>query len=334
MADAPRRERPTGVASPTVNDRAQAGSSFIIATRNRPNELLTTIESLVGQTVLPAEVCIVDSSDGSPSRTEIEALCERAGVKLDHHHPAPRGLTIQRNVGIDRTSGDPVFFIDDDVRLEPNCHEEILKEYERWGPELGGVRATPTRPARPGLVSRFLRKLFGIGGWWPEASGRLRAGFYVEGVSEAAGVRKLEYFTGWFMSFRRSVVQQERFDEKLSGYAHKEDIDYTYRVSRRWVLLQTPMARCDHLRTETSRLSAHQVLRMELSNQFYLHRKNLPQTLANRAALWWALFGLFIFNIGKAVRRKDAGYVTGLVVGAVEQARGRGLVDPTTERQG
>jgi GT2 family glycosyltransferase len=303
-------------------------SSFIIATRDRPDELLTTVRSVAAQTVPPLELCVVDSSDEAPNRGEIEKLAAEAGIKLDYHHPAPRGLTIQRNIGIDRTAGDPVFFIDDDVVLEPDCHEEILLEYERWGDELGGVRAAPVHPARPGKVSLFFRKFFGFGGWWPEASGRVRSGFYVEGISESVGVRRMEYFTGWFMSFRRAVVEQERFDEKLSGYGHKEDIDYTYRVSRNWVLLQTPKARCDHLRVHTARLTAHELQRMNLSNQFYLHRKNMPQTLKNRAALWWALIGLFVFNIGKSVRRQDAGYLTGLVVGAAEQARGRGLVDP------
>jgi GT2 family glycosyltransferase len=316
-----------------VKDRA-ASSAFIIATRNRPEELLQTVRSLIAQTTLPAELCIVDASDETPTRDQIETLCEEAGVPLDHHRPAESGLTVQRNVGIDRTKADPVFFIDDDVVLDPDCHEEILKEYEKWGPELGGVRAAPTRPARPGKVSLLLRKMFGFGGWWPEASGRMRSGFYVEGVSESAGVRRLEYFTGWFMSFRREVVERERFDEKLSGYGHKEDIDYTYRVSRDWILLQTPKARCDHLRVHTARLSAHELQRMNLSNQFYLHRKNMPQTLRHRAALWWALFGLFLFNVGKSVRRKDVGYMTGLMVGAVEQARGRGLVDPAREALG
>jgi GT2 family glycosyltransferase len=273
-------------------------------------------------------LCIVDSSDEALERDEIERLCASVGVKLDYHHPAPKGLTVQRNVGIDRTTGDPVFFIDDDVILEPDCHEEVLKEYDRWGPELGGVRASPLHPARPGMVSRFLRKFFGFGGWWPEASGRVRGGFYVEGVSESVGVRRIEYMIGYFMSFRREVVEQERFDEKLSGYGYKEDVDYTYRVSRRWILLQTPRAKCNHLRVHTGRLSAHQLQRMELSNQFYLHRKNMPQTFRNRAALWWALIGLFIFNIGRSAKRQDPGYLTGLVVGAAEQARGKGLVDP------
>lgn len=307
-------------------------SSFIIATRNRPDELLTAVQSLVGQTVLPAELCIVDSSDQTPGRPTIEKLCADAGLTLDYMHPAPRGLTIQRNVGVDRTSGDPVFLIDDDVWLAPDCHEEILKEYERRGAELGGVRATPMRPARPPLISVLWRRLFGIGGWWPEASGKMRPGFWVEGVSEAPDVRELEYMTGWFMSFRREVFEHERFDEALSGYGHKEDVDFTYRVSRRYKLVQTPKARCDHFQTVTSRLSSHHLMRMNLGNQFYLHAKNMPQDLIHKSALWWGLVGLFFLNCGRALFKRDPGLVTGMLVGAWEQARGKGLVDPAVER--
>ncbi|CAN5623349.1 hypothetical protein BH24ACT26_BH24ACT26_20100 [soil metagenome] len=310
----------------------RAGSAFVIATRNRATELLTTVESLVAQSVLPAELCIVDSSEATPARSRIEELCARVALPLDYHHPAARGLTVQRNIGISRTTGDPVFLIDDDVWLAPDCHEQVLAEYERWGPELGGVRATPVRPARPPRVSILWRRLFGIGGWWPEASGRMRPGFFVEGVSEAAGVRKLAYFNGWFMSYRREVFEHERFDEALSGYAYKEDVDFSYRVYRRgYTLVQTPQARVDHFKTETGRLPPYQLQRMNVANQFYLHRKNMPQTARHKAALWWALVGLFTLNVGKAAQQRDHGYISGLVVGAWEQARGRGLIDPARE---
>lgn len=308
-----------------------APSAFVIATYNRPDDLTRTVKSLLAQTVLPAELCIVDSSPEAPARDAIEKLCKDAGLPLDYHHPAPRGLTVQRNVGIDRTKGDPVFFIDDDVWMAPDCHEEILAEYAKWGPELGGVRATPVRPAKPSLITRIYRRIFGIGGWWPEASGKVRPGFYAEGVSDSAGVRKLEYFNGWFMSYKREVFEHERFDEALAGYGYKEDIDFSYRVSRRYVLLQTPKARCDHLKSPSARLNSHNLQRMNLANQFYLHRKLMPQDGWHRAALWWAWLGLFILNIGKAVQTKDTGLVTGMVAGAWEQARGRGLVDPAAE---
>lgn len=323
----------TRKAETEVRDAERASTpAVVIATRNRPEDLLRTIESLLAQTVLPGELCIVDSSDATPTRSRIEDLCRAAGLALDYHHPAPRGLTVQRNVGVRRTKGDPIFFLDDDIALDPHCLEHVLAEYERWGPELGGVRATPARPARPGLATRIYRRIFGIGGWWPEASGRVRPGFYAEGVSEAVGVRKLEYFNGWFMSYRREVFDHEWFDEELSGYAYKEDIDFSYRVSRRYTLVQTPKARCDHLKSGASRMSSHQLQRMNLANQFYLHRKLMPQDVRHRFALWWALTGLFILNLGKALQTRDSGLVTGMIAGAFEQARGRGLVDPATER--
>ena len=319
----------TLLAVETTTERAP--SAFVIATYNRPDDLTRTVESLLAQTVLPAELCIVDSTPEAPARERIEQLCKEAGLPLDYHHPAPRGLTVQRNVGIDRTKGDPVFFIDDDVWMAPDCHEQVLAEYAKWGPELGGVRATPVRPAKPSLITRIYRRIFGIGGWWPEASGKVRPGFYAEGVSDSAGVRKLEYFNGWFMSYKREVFEHERFDEALAGYGYKEDIDFSYRVSRRYVLLQTPKARCDHLKSPSARLNSHNLQRMNLANQFYLHRKLMPQDGLHRAALWWAWLGLFILNIGKAVQTKDTGLVTGMVAGAWEQARGRGLVDPAAE---
>jgi glycosyltransferase involved in cell wall biosynthesis len=314
-----------------TQERSTAQSTFLIATRNRPKELLETVESIVAQTVLPKELCIVDSSDETPARIEIEDMCREAGLTLLYLHPAPRGLTVQRNFGIDRTTGDPVFLLDDDVYLAPDCHERVLEEYKRWGPELGGVRASAITPSVPPRLAIFWRRIFGIGGWWPEASGRLRRGFWIEGVSQSAGVRKVDCFVGYFMSFRRSVFDFERFDEMLSGYAHKEDIDFTYRVSRRFTLVQTPKAKCEHFKTSTSRMPAFQLQRMNLGNQFYLHRKNMPQDLRHKLALWWGLVGLFVLNIGRAARYRDHGLVTGMVVGAFEQGRGKGLVDPALE---
>ena len=287
------------------------------------------------QTVLPAELCIVDASDEAPVREEIEALCSRAGVRLDYLHPAPRGLTIQRNVGIDRTSGDPVFLIDDDVWMAPDAHEEVLAEYDRWGRELGGVRGALVRPPIPSRLNVAWRKLFGMGGWWPEASGKVRAGFFAESVVASADVRRVEAFTGWFMSFRREVFEQERFDESLAGYALKEDLDFSYRVVKRgYLLVQTPRARIDHLKTADERLAPFDFQRMDVANQLYLHRKNMPQTVRNRAALWWALVGYLGLNVGKAIRTGETGYVRGMLAGLREHARGRPFGEPRTEAVG
>jgi GT2 family glycosyltransferase len=153
-------------------------------------------------------------------------------------------------------------------------------------------------------------------------------------VVDSADVRRVESFVGWFMSFRRTVFEHERFDENLAGFAFREDADFSYRVVKRgYVLVQTPKARIEHLKTSAERLSPFDLQRMNLANQLYLHRKNMPQTFKYKAALWWALLGTFLLLVGKAIQTRDRGHVTGLIVGAWEQARGRGLIDPALERE-
>jgi GT2 family glycosyltransferase len=311
----------------TASQPGRAGSSFIIATRNRPDFLFDAVRSLVAQTVLPGELCIVDSSEETPRREAIEKLCGEAGFRLDYVHPSEPGLTKQRNVGIDRTTGDPVFFIDDDVWMAPDAHEEVLAEYERWGPELGGVRGVWLNPPEAGRLSLTWRRLFGMETWRPEASGRMRPGFYTDVVTASADVRRVQSFVGWFMSFRREVFEHERFDENLGDYAFKEDADFSFRVARRgYVLVQTPRAKVDHAKTAVQRLTPFELQRMNMANQLYLHRKNMPQTLKYRGALWWGLTGTFLLNVGKSVQARDPGYATGMIAGAWDLITGRGRV--------
>ena len=170
-----------------------------------------------------------------------------------------------------------------------------------------------------------------MGGWWPEASGRVRGGFFAENANALAAPKSVQFFNGLFPSFRREVFERERFDDALEGYAFKEDIDLSYRVWKDgYVLVQTPSARIEHFKAGEERLSPYDLQRMWLANQFYLHRKNMPQTFRNRAALWWALVGIFVLNAGKAGHTRDRGYLTGFVIGAWEQASGRGLIRPRT----
>jgi hypothetical protein len=72
---------------------------------------------------------------------------------------------------------------------------------------------------------------------------------------------------------------------------------------------------------------------MHVANQFYLHQKNMPQTPKYKAALWWALLGLVLLHSVKAIPTRDVGRVAGLGVGAWEQARGRGLIDPAAQKR-
>jgi GT2 family glycosyltransferase len=282
--------------------------------------------------VLPGEICVVDSGAETTSRREIETLCRDQQVPLLYLHPAPRGSTIQRNIGVDRTRGDPILFIDDDVLLAPDCHEQILKEFARGGTRVGGIAATPSSsPRRSSAKSLLLEKVFGLSGCDRDNFARMKPGFWCEYVCDPSDIVRLECMRGLCMSFRRAVFEHERFDDMLPGYAYKEDVDFAYRVSRHYVLLQIPTARCQHLESPRNRLNSHLVVRVSLANQIYLHRKNMPQDLAHQTALWWGLFGELLGFTARAIIERDVGLVTGFITGAWDQLRGRGLLDPETQ---
>jgi GT2 family glycosyltransferase len=158
----------------------------------------------------------------------------------------------------------------------------------------------------------------------------MKPGFWCEDICEPRDVVTTEAARGLCMAFRRKVFEEERFDENMPGYALKEDVDFGYRVSRRYTIIQTPHARCDHLPAEANRPSAHLVMRVYVGNQVYLHRKNMPQDLKHRVALWWGFLGQFAVLLGRVLREQDPGLVTGFLVGLWDQFLGRGLFDVET----
>ena len=163
-------------------------------------------------------------------RSRISA--RRRPCRCDYVQPATRGLTVQRNVGIDRTSGDPVFLIDDDVWLN---HDSARRDPRRVR-ALGSRARRRARVARSTRPTRPRRRSSGAGSSAWAAGGRRPAGACAAGSSSRRDLARRRTCggsstsNGWFMSYRREVFDKVRFDEKLVGYACKEDVDFSYRV--------------------------------------------------------------------------------------------------------
>ena len=98
--------------------------SVVIATRNRPDDLMDCLDSLVRQTVRPLEVIVVDASD---EVNTLEAFPSEYPFRLHHLRSLERSAARQRNQGADRAVGLVLLFLDDDVVLQATFVEEILK---------------------------------------------------------------------------------------------------------------------------------------------------------------------------------------------------------------
>src|SRR5271170_1898807 len=88
-------------------------ASIIIPTRERLGYLEVALASIGPQAGdAGAEVLVVDDAGASPAA---RALAERFGARYEPH-PGPLGLNAARNTGVERSSGELVVFVDDDIR--------------------------------------------------------------------------------------------------------------------------------------------------------------------------------------------------------------------------
>jgi GT2 family glycosyltransferase len=124
-------------------------ASIVIPTRARLSYLEVALVSIVPQAdATGAEVLVID--DAGPS-TATRALVERFGARYEPH-PGPLGLNVARNTGVERSTGELVVFVDDDVRVRPEWLGALL-DAAREHREIDVF----TGPIEPRLESSKLR---------------------------------------------------------------------------------------------------------------------------------------------------------------------------------
>ena len=119
--------------------------AFVVATKDRPNELRTMLESLSRQTRLPDRVVIVDSS-GAPDEA-IASEFPSMPVKYIRYTEKP-SASGQRNFGLSAVDEgiDLIGFLDDDTEFEPDSLEKMMAFWES-APDDGGQTEIVNHPA-------------------------------------------------------------------------------------------------------------------------------------------------------------------------------------------
>jgi GT2 family glycosyltransferase len=98
-------------------------ASIVIPTRERLSYLEVALSSIApAAAAAGADVLVID--DAGPS-VAARALVERFGARYEPH-PAPLGLNVARNTGVERSRGELVVFVDDDVRARTGWLDALL----------------------------------------------------------------------------------------------------------------------------------------------------------------------------------------------------------------
>jgi GT2 family glycosyltransferase len=283
--------------------------SLIICTYMRPESVLQLLRSVQGQTLYPNEILIVDGSTNQET-----ALCLKENQFQNLHYfavsPDHRGLTKQRNYGIDRVQMemDVVCFLDDDTILEKDYFEEVIKTFkENSGISgVGGVAinenswslAEPDKKydvrryyqwdgfvykeGQRNVVRNYLGLQSDLGpGRMPDYSHGKTCGFPLNGKTY-----EVDLLIGMSFAFRKKVVDSIRFSPYFEGYGLYEDADFSIRALRFGKNAINTKAQLSHFHHPSGRPNQYLYGKMVVRNGWYVWRVKNPKPSFNAQLKW------------------------------------------------
>ncbi|MBC7845888.1 MAG: glycosyltransferase family 2 protein [Flavobacterium sp.] len=293
--------------------------SLIICTYMRPESVLQLLRSVQGQTLYPDEILIVDGSTNSETAS---VLKENQFQNLQYFAVSPedRGLTKQRNYGIDRVGKEMevVCFLDDDTILGKDYFVQLLKTYEDY-PEALGVGGYIGNESQCEFVgenyqpkseefyfdgwkrkdgSRFiLRKKMGLDsdcppGYFPLYSHGRSVGF----LPPSGKTYEVEMLMGGVSSFRKTIFKTLNFSTYFEGYGLYEDADFTLRVAKIGKLYVNTAAKLNHYHAVSGRPNQYRYGKMVVRNGWYVWRVKNPKP-SLEAKLKWNLITIVLTMI-------------------------------------
>ena len=321
-----------------LGEHSMAGKdklSVIICTKDRSEDAIQCIQSILIQTRLPDEIVIIDSSSTHELKAKLDSLSNPNGIAFEYIH-AEAHLTKARNIGIDNSIGDIIMFLDDDLVLRhDNYIEEIMHVFEgSLGWKLGGVSGKVLSPDSE-RRSRSFRQLLGhyylqiLGAMFflfKFGDGKFQPSGFPTSVSrDVTKTTPVESLSGGNMSFRRELISQFRFDE-ITPFG--EDDDIAYRVSREYQNVYVPQGEVIHkaaLRGGAGYRPSR--MKQEIEAYYYHFKKNIPQTPMHRFAFYWSMIGRLINEVVIAIIRGDTTALRSFLSGVVSmKAGGRELL--------
>ena len=188
--------------------------SVLICTRNRPQDLVLALPTVLANDYADYEIIVVDQSDG-PETGEIVCSHQDAHPRLRYVPTTTRGLSTARNLAVSLATGEVIAFTDDDCAPPPDWVTNVARVFAEnpdFGLIFGKVEMAPEHEGKDVAVPCLY-------------------------FSERRILSRGEIFgMGANMAFRRTVWDRVGVYDTTLGvggaFPGGEDFDFSYRAQR------------------------------------------------------------------------------------------------------
>ena len=209
--------------------------SIIIPYHNSKDTIIPLLDSIaVSKKLPPIEVIIVDDGSDEPFIVHRSWVPERKRRTTNYELrtirlKANQGPAVARNRGAGAAKGKFLVFLDSDVRLFPDALHNLWNIYAE-DPDIMAVTGVWVKNQK---TKKFFPNFKALRDWSYWINERDKSGYYYLFSTRIASI-KHDVFT-----------RLGGFDEKYAGPL-VEDIEFTYRVARRYAIIFAPNVRVHH----------------------------------------------------------------------------------------
>ncbi len=282
--------------------------TLIIATYNRLNSLVKSLNTVFDSSVIPSEIIIVDQSIDAENNAVIlsDFFFNKNYDKAKIITLSEPSSTHARNVGIINATKNIIVFMDDDVDVEVDTFKHVQSiMYDENVALLGGI----DKLAKPN--KKFFPAFFGLINLRKKNEGHIVKSFFGRYPSVVNKEVSTEWAMGYFFAIKKNLAESWNvfFDENLGQYAYSEDADFSFtyfknaeKANLKCIL--SPQVIVSHLCSKEWRTSSKRQNYVFVFNRYYLIQKHF-NTMSAKFLFWWANIGFLLKKVIQKDNPKD-----------------------------
>lgn len=214
--------------------------SVILPTFNRAYCIGRTIDSVLAQTFTRWELIICDDASTDDTRLVAQSYCENDSRIRYHRNSRNQGLPCNRNTGAALSGGELIYFIEDDVVIEPDCLEALVATFhqlESAGIHVGGIGPRTFEPEKKGRLillerhvgNRMRKRMNG-----PSLIDRWTGLMYQNFALDGGEVMETVLVPSWSLFSKKALDEIGGYEERAYNrfnYSH-EETDFFLRLRK------------------------------------------------------------------------------------------------------